>query len=185
MTSYVYTAGSSANASANITTSKVRISTTSSPIQVVSSFPNVAVTGTVTCTTGNAVVTGSGTSFLTQLNVGAWVGNATGVTVGIIKAIANATSLTLTANANVAITGAGATYNPYGVPYTVATANSMIIPANSVDNSFIVGKGNIVSYLNVSGATAAPFSITELGATYPDTGSSGVNPSPSNGGPNQ
>jgi len=182
MTSYVYTANSSAQASANIQTDKIRIATTSSPIQVVASYPNVAVTGTVTANTSSNVVTGSGSVFFTQLNVGAWIGNATGVTVGIVKSIANNTSLTLTANANVAISGAGATFNPFGVPYTVATGNSEIIPANTTRNSFYVGQGNIVSFLNVTGATAAPFSITELGMPYAPTGTSGVNIDPANGG---
>ena len=64
MTSYVYTANSSAQASANIQTDKIRIATTSSPIQVVASYPNVAVTGTVTANTSSNVVTGSGLSLI-------------------------------------------------------------------------------------------------------------------------
>ena len=183
MSSYVYTANSSAQSSANIQTDKVRIATTSSPIQVVASYPNVAVTGSVTANTSSKIVTGSGTSFLSQVNVGAWIGNATGATVGIVASIANNISLTLTANANVVLAGATATVNPFGVPYTAATANSEIIPANTTRNSFYVGQGNIVSFLNVSGATAAPFSITELGMPYPNTGTSGVYPTPANGGP--
>lgn len=185
MTSYVYTANSTAQTTANIQTDKVRIATTSSPIQVVASCPNVAVTGTVTANTSSNVVTGSGTAFFSQLNVGAWIGNATGATLGIVKSIANNTSLTLTANSNVAISGAGATFNPFGVPYTSATANSEIIPANTTRNSFYVGQGNVISFLNVTGATAAPFSVTELGMPYPSTGTSGVLATPANGGPTQ
>lgn len=37
-----------------------------------------------------------------------------------------------------------------------------IIPANSVNNSFIVGEGNKIAYISVSGSGI--FSITELGA---------------------
>lgn len=37
-----------------------------------------------------------------------------------------------------------------------------IIPANSVNNSFIVGEGNKIAYISVSGTGI--FSITELGA---------------------
>lgn len=185
MASYVYTASGSAAASANIATDKVRIATTSSPIHFENSFPNVALTGTVTCATNSDTVTGVGTKFTEELNIGAWIGNTSGNTVGIVDSIANNTSLTLTANAAVAITGATARYNPYGVPYTIATANSAIIPSNTIERSIIVGQGNIVSYLNVSGATAAPFSITELGAPHPNTGTSGVPATPSNGGPSQ
>jgi hypothetical protein len=97
MASYVYTASGSATASANIATDKVRIATTGSAIQYTTSFPNVALTGTVTCATNSNTVTGSGTAFLTQLNVGAWIGNTAGSTVGIVQSIANNTSLTLTA----------------------------------------------------------------------------------------
>lgn len=173
MTSYVYTASGTAAVSANIATDKVRIATTSSPIHFTTSFPNVALTGTVTTATNTKTVTGSGTAFLSELTIGAWIGNTSGNTVGIVSSIANNTSLTLTANAAIAIVGGTARYNPFGVPYTVATANSEIIPSNTVERSIIVGQGNIVSYLNVSGATAAPFSITELGAAHGNTGTSG------------
>ena len=183
MTSYVYTASGSANASANIQTDKVRIATTSSPIQYTTSFPNVALTGSVTCATNSNAVTGSGTTFTTQLAVGSWIGNTGGTTVGIVKAIANNTSFTLTANAAVAISATTARYSPYGVAYTIATANSQVIPANTVERSIIVGQGNIFSYLNVSGASAAPFSITELGMPHANTGTSGLNATPAAGGP--
>jgi len=183
MASYAYTANStSPSASANIATDKIRISTGNVGIQYTTSFPNVALTGTVTCATNSNTVTGSGTLFTTQLNVGAWIGNTTGNTVGIVKSIANNTSLTLTANAAVAISGTTARYNPFGVAYTVATANSEFIPPNTIMNSVIVGQGNIVSYLSVASANTL-FTITELGAPHSNTGTSGVNATPANGGP--
>ncbi len=52
---------------------------------------------------------------------------------------------------------------------TANTTASMIIPANTVDNSLIVGQGNYIAYINVAG-TAGAFSVTELGANHPDTG---------------
>lgn len=183
MASYAYTASSAVQTSGNIATDKVQIATTSSPIQYTTSFPNVALTGTVTCVTNSNVVTGSGTSFTTQLNIGAWIGNTSGNAVGIVQSIANNTSLVLAANAAVAITGGTARYNPYGVAYTVANANSTIIPANTIKNSIIVGQGNIVSFLEVSGVTSAPFTITELGAPHPNTGTTGIPATPSVGGP--
>lgn len=183
MASYAYTANStSPSASANIATDKIRIATSNVGIQYTTSFPNVALTGTVTCATTSNVVTGSSTTFLTQLNIGAWIGNTTGNSVGIVQAIANNTSLTLTANAAVAISGATARYNPYGVAYTVATANSELIPPNTVNNSIIVGQGNIVSYLTTASANTL-FTITELGAPHANTGTSGVLATPANGGP--
>jgi hypothetical protein len=183
MASYAYTANtSSASASANIATDKIRIATSNVGIQYTTSFPNVAITGNITCNTSSATVTGVATLFTTQLNVGAWIGNTTGSNVGIIKAIANNTSLTLTANASVAIANTTARYNPYGVAYTVANANSEMIPPNTVNNSIIVGQGNIVSYLSTAGANSL-FTITELGAPHANTGTSGVNATPANGGP--
>lgn len=173
MASYVYTATGSAQNSANVQTDKIRIATTSSPIHIATGFPNTSGTGTVTAAINSSTITGIGTVFLSQLTVGTWIGNATGVTVGIVDSIANNLSLTLTANANVAIAGAGFTYNPYGVPYVTANANSAIIPSNTVERSIIVGQGNVVSFLNVSGATAAPFSVTELGMPHANTGTTG------------
>ena len=176
MTTYAYTANTAtAAASANIATDKVRIATSNAAIQYTTSFPNVALTGTVTCATTGNTVTGSGTLFLTELGIGYWIGNTTGNSVGIVKSIASNTSLTLTANAAVAITAATARLSPYGVPYTVANANSEVIPANTVENSIIVGQGNIVSYLSLAGANSI-FSITELGMPHSNTGTSGVNP---------
>jgi hypothetical protein len=185
MASYVYTAGSSAAASANIQTDKVRIATTSSPVQFTTSYPNVSGNGTVTCATNSPNVAGSGTAFTSQLGVGYWIGNATGSTVGVVKSITNNGNLILAANAAVAITGAGYKINPWGVPYSTVTANSEIIPANTTRNSIVVGQGNVVSFLNVSGATAAPFSITELGASHPDSGTTGVLTPPARGGPSK
>lgn len=44
-----------------------------------------------------------------------------------------------------------------------------IIPANTVDNNFLVGQGNYIAYINVAG-TAGAFSITDLGANHANTG---------------
>lgn len=185
MASYAYTANSaSPAASANIATDKVRIATSNVGIQYTTSFPNVALTGTVTCATNSNVITGSGTSFTTELSVGAWIGNTGGNSVGIVQSIANNTSLVLASNAAVAISGANARYNPYGVAYTVANANSQLVPPNTTLNSVIVGQGNIVSYVCVAGANSL-FSITELGAPHANTGTSGIPATPANGGPTQ
>lgn len=55
---------------------------------------------------------------------------------------------------------------------TANTSACEIIPANNVDNSYIVGQGNYFAYINVAG-TAGAFSVTELGAPHEDTGTSG------------
>lgn len=50
---------------------------------------------------------------------------------------------------------------------------SMIIPANTVEDSIIVGQGNYIAYLEAGTTTSEPFSVTELGAPHANTGTSG------------
>ena len=88
--SYVYTGNAVSQQSANIATDKIRISTTGVAIHAVTGYPRVAGTGTATAATNSVTVTGVGTAFNTQLEIGAWIGNTTGTTVGIVANIANA-----------------------------------------------------------------------------------------------
>jgi hypothetical protein len=44
-----------------------------------------------------------------------------------------------------------------------------IVPSNTVLNSVIVGQNNYIAFINVAG-TAGAFSVTELGANHPETG---------------
>ena len=98
MTTYVYnTSNTTVTTSANISTDRIRIATLE-PILYAVGFPNTAGTGNVTTATNTTIVTGSGTSFTTQLGNGYWIGNATGTTVGIISSIANNTSLLIGIN---------------------------------------------------------------------------------------
>jgi len=62
-------------------------------------------TGTITTTTSTTSVTGVGTSFTTQLQVGSILYSAAGATIGRVTAIGSNTGLTLASNASVAITG--------------------------------------------------------------------------------
>lgn len=178
MTTYVYnTSNSSVTTSANIATDKIRIATIE-PVLYAVGFPNTAGTNTATATTSSTTVTGNGTVFTTELDSGYWIGNSTGVTVGIVSSIANNTSLTLTANANVALTDEAFTYSPYGVPYVDDTLDpsncptaSGIIPANTVLNTVIVGQGNVVTFTSVG--ADSQISITELGMPHANTGTTG------------
>ena len=169
MASYVYTGNAVSQQSANIATDKIRISTTGVGIHAVTGYPRVAGTGTATAATNSATVTGVGTAFNTQLEVGGWIGNTTGTTVGIISSIANATSLTLTANAGVALSNVAYTYNA-GVPYAIATQQSAIFSANDSYNSVYCGQGNVVAFLTTGSGAGSEFSITELGAPHANTG---------------
>lgn len=47
-------------------------------------------------------------------------------------------------------------------PQTANLTACEIIPANTVNNSFIVGEGNVIAFISVSGTGI--FSVTELGA---------------------
>ena len=166
MTSYVYTGNAVSQQSANIATDKIRISTTGVGVHAVTGYPRVAGTGTATAATNSATVTGVGTAFNTQLEIGAWIGNTTGTTVGIVANIANATSLTLTANAGVALSNVAYTFNNAGVPYAIATQQSEIYPNQSRFNSVYCGQGNVVAFLTTGGGAGSEFSITELGMPH-------------------
>jgi hypothetical protein len=172
MASYVYTGNAVSQQSANIATDKIRISTTGVGIHAVTGYPRVAGTGTATAATNSATVTGVGTAFDTQLEVGGWIGNTTGTTVGIVSSIANATSLTLTANAGVALSNVAFTFNNAGVPYAIATQQSEIYSANDSYNSVYCGQGNVVAFLTTGSNASAgtEFSISELGMPHANTG---------------
>jgi len=170
MASYVYTGNLVSQQSANMSTDKIRISTTGVGVHISTGYPRVAGTGTATAATNSATVTGVGTAFNTQLSVGGWIGNTTGTTVGIISSIANATSLTLTANAGVAVANTVYTYNNAGVPYAIANQQSQIYSAQDVFNSVYCGQGNVVAFITTGGAAGSEFSITELGMPHANTG---------------
>jgi hypothetical protein len=181
MTTYIYESSATANVSANIGTDKVRIATTANPILFAVGFPNVSGNGTVVCATNSPTITGTSSDFVNQLGVGYWIGNSTGVTVGLVANIANATSLTLTANANVEISADVYKFSPYGVPYVDDVLDSSncptasgIIPSNTVENNIYVGQGNVISFINAESSNAV-FSVTELGMPHADTGTSGYN----------
>lgn len=70
-------------------------------------------TGTITSSTANATVTGTGTSFF-QLAPGDIVRNIDGDTVGTISTVASNTSLTLTANASLTLSGQSYTFSNPG-----------------------------------------------------------------------
>lgn len=61
--------------------------------------------GTITTTTSSATVTGVGTAFNTAFLVGDQIKDSTGATIGTVLSIASATSMTLSANAAIAVTG--------------------------------------------------------------------------------
>ena len=73
-----------------------------------SSFAATDLTGTITSAVDSITVTGVGTAFDTELVVGSILQDSSGDTIGTVAAIASATSLTLSSNAEIAVTGGAA-----------------------------------------------------------------------------
>ena len=86
-------------------------------------------TGTITASTSSATITGVGTAFSTELAVGSAIYNSQDVLIGSVSAIASNTSLTLSSNAGVAVTGSAYQY--------VAPING--IPAIQIYTTHIIG----------------------------------------------
>ena len=170
MASYTYTANAAFQQSANIATDKIRIATTTSAINYQTGSPKIIGSGTIAVSTSSNAVVGTSTAFTTEVEVGQWfTGNTTNNLIGQVSTITDDENLTLTANALVTNATAAYTINDTVNGFAHATANSSIIPANTVENSVIVGQGNVVSFLNVAG-TAGAFNITELGMPHAVTG---------------
>lgn len=74
---------------------------------------NVAATGTITSSTGSTTVTGVGTYFL-DLLPGLNLLNSSNVLIGRIQSVSSNTSLTLTTNANVNVSGGAFKYQQLG-----------------------------------------------------------------------
>ena len=53
---------------------------------------------------------------------------------------------------------------------TANTTACEVIPAGTVERSFIVGQGNYLAYIGIGTGTNQPFSVTELGMPHSDTG---------------
>jgi hypothetical protein len=67
---------------------------------------NATSTGTISAATNSNSVTGSGTLFQTELVTGRVILDSSNVVIGTVSSISSNTALTLTANANVAVSGA-------------------------------------------------------------------------------
>src|SRR6185369_13673567 len=92
-------------------------------------------TGTITTTSGSPTVTGSGTSFLTELTEGATIvtqGNHTYT----VQSIASNTSLTLTTNVTLANVESGATfdYTKLGPASTYTSATDWAVSSSNKES---------------------------------------------------
>lgn len=98
-------------------------------------WPNTGRTGTITTSTSNNTVTGSGTSFTTEVSVGNIIKNTSNVVIGTVAKINSNTSITLTANA--ASSNTGIAFRTQGVgpvdAITIGAAHAI-----TVDDTFTV-----------------------------------------------
>jgi hypothetical protein len=90
----------------------------------------IAGIGTITCATNSTTVTGSSSSFTSYQRVTGNLYNSSGTLIGTIASIASDTSLTLTANAAVAVTAGS--YN-YTSPVIIASS-SISLPVGNISN---------------------------------------------------
>ena len=127
----------------------------------------VALTGTLTAATNTTAVTGSGTAFETELEVGSVLLDSTGAVAGTVSSISSDTALTLTINSLVAITGASAKLQGNGFG---ATAEAVLNPSNVVTAIRILNPGR--GYTGTVTATlsgGSPSSAAVLGAVTKST----------------
>jgi hypothetical protein len=134
----------------------------------VDTWTAISRTGTISSSTGSAVVTGTGTLFLTELSVGDRILRSDGTTsIGIIASISSNTSLTLTANASnnnsniaytarvipgavhdVSITGSG---HSITIPAGYAAQITNLTMGNASSNAITLALASSASTLEVTG----------------------------------
>jgi len=73
----------------------------------------------------------------------------------------------------IATTGSAIAINVGNSSVTANTTACYIVPANTVNNDYLIGQGNYFAYISIGGGSNQPFSVTELGMPHADTGTSG------------
>jgi hypothetical protein len=128
--------------------------TSGSTVNILAVDANDAGTGTITASTSSTTVTGVGSAFTTQLEVGSNLYNSADVLIGKVASIASNTSLTLSSNSGVAVAAGGAFQyiNPInGIPaielYTTKTIS------NVDANSYTVSVSTAASTSGYTGGT--------------------------------
>lgn len=127
----------------------------------------VSLTGTLTATTSSTSVTGSGTAFTTELEVGSVLLNNSGDVAGTVASIETDTALTLTINSLVAITAASAKKQGPGFG---ATAEA-ILSGNAVSEIRIInpGRGYTDASVTVTLTGGSPSTEATIGTVTTNT----------------
>ena len=124
-------------------------------------FKNFVLTGTSTCTTAGAVITGVGTAFLTELHKGAVVKNSTGAIIGVVASIASNTSVTLTTNCFVAVTGSAIKADwAYAdqFDFTPSTTSTVLAAGGSNDELHVIVLDETAAWSGAAGTVLEKFS---------------------------
>ena len=134
-------------------------------------WPSTQRSGTITVTSGNTTVVGTGTAFLTELSVGNIIKTTGNIQVGTVASITSNTNLTLT---NIPATNrTNIAYNVQGVGpadnVTIANGNNVTIATNAVNQTGTVTV-NSGGTLTVSNPGAVFSTLTVHGTV---TGTSG------------
>lgn len=114
----------------------------------------VDLTGTINATTTSNIVTGNGTTFTTQLQVGTPIINIIGTVIGTVASIQSNTQLTLTSNATANMTSAS-TVRYQKIPTTADDVriinHTITVDATAVCNTLLIsGTGVIATNLNLN-----------------------------------
>jgi hypothetical protein len=142
----------------------------------------VSRTGTITTSVSSATVTGTGTSFTTELAVGSILQRTNGTVVGTVLTIASNTSLTLTANATYANTNYN--YQAQIVPtanatVTIGAGHTITVDANAFASSLTLNSASTSSTVTINGSNTLTVSndltITAAGLTNSNTNELRVN----------
>lgn len=97
-------------------------------------------TGTITTSTSSPTVTGSGTSFTTQVVIGQILKNSGGTTIGTVLSVDSSTQITLTSNAAVAVSGGA-----YNIVSTGITTKNSPLTNAEIDQNFVNINNTLVS----------------------------------------
>lgn len=115
-------------------------------------WPNTGRTGNISSSTSSKNITGSGTSFTTELSVGNIIKNTSNVVIGTIESISSNTSLTLVNNA--ASTNSNISYRSQGVGsvdvITIASSHTITVNGTFTCASITFSAPNTSNKINLN-----------------------------------